>query len=191
MRRGEELSKYHLALTPEEKALADQIDFRDEIAHHEDGHEIYKANRVPIMALLNFLIVRDAIPKNRLAYWTSPELNPGRIKGSHKEIFKRNGSDGEEAYTHPNFIPLFRYFLYGAKLPQAAIDEFEAQVGSPEWFGGSDMIALTKKTLELVRKYGLRGSRDSDEFMKLALDLGLNSYNANSVRRAAIEAARL
>tara|TARA_R110002020_G_scaffold10801_22_gene41091 strand:+ start:15904 stop:16461 length:558 start_codon:yes stop_codon:yes gene_type:complete len=184
------MSKYHLELTPEEKALADKIDFREEIPHHEDGHEIYKANREPIMALLKLLLARDAIPKNRLAYWTSPELKPGRMKGSHKDIFKRNGSEGEEAYTHPHFIPFLRYFLYGAKLPQRAIDEFEAQVGNPEWFSGSDIITLSKITRELVRKYGLRGYRDSDEFMKLALDLGLGAYNANSVRSAAVDAAR-
>ena len=153
------MSKYHLELTPEEKALADKIDFREEIPHHEDGHEIYKANREPIMALLKLLLARDAIPKNRL-------------------------------YTHPHFIPFLRYFLYGAKLPQRAIDEFEAQVGNPEWFSGSDIITLSKITRELVRKYGLRGYRDSDEFMKLALDLGLGAYNANSVRSAAVDAAR-
>ena len=189
-RKGAGLNKYHLELTSEEQALADQIDFREVIPHHEDGHEIYKANQAPIIALLKLLVARNAIPKKRTAYWTSPELKPGRMKGSHRDIFERNGSKGEEAYTHPHFIPFLRYFLYGANLPQGAIDEFEAQVGNPEWFSGSDIIALAKKTRELVRKYGLKDYRDSDEFMKLALDLGLNTYNANSVRSAAVEAAR-
>lgn len=96
------MNRYHLELTSEETALADQIDFREIIPHHEDGHEIYKSNRAPIMSLLKLLIARDAIPKNRLAYWTNPDLKPGRMKGSHKDIFKRNGSEGEEAYTHPH-----------------------------------------------------------------------------------------
>ncbi len=105
-------------------------------------------------------------------------------------MYARNGTNGAEAYTHPNFLKILRYFLYGAELPQGAIDEFEKQVGNPEWFSGSDIIGLTKKTREIVRRYNLRDWEHSDHFHMLALDNGLSANHADSVRRAAIDAAR-
>jgi hypothetical protein len=180
---------YKLELTEAEAALVGQIDLRDDYGH-DDGHEIYEANAAPILALLKLLSERDAIPKHRIALWTDPALNTGRTKGSHRDLFARNGSIGAKAYTHPHFKTYLRFFLYGADLPRGAIDEFEEQVGNPAWFSGSDIIALTKRTRAIVRKYDLRDYRYADEFQKLALDNGLNIYNANRVRKAAIEAAR-
>lgn len=182
------MNRHHIALTDEETSLVSAIDLRTNLPFGVDGHAIYLANSRPILALLKSLNTRDAIPNHRLAYWTDPALRSGRSKGSHQDIFSRNGSDGAEAYTHPHFIPFLRYFLFGADLPQPAIDEFEKQVGNPSWFSGSDIIALTKKTREIVRKYALTG--DSIEFQKLALDNGLNASHANSVRSAAKTAAR-
>ena len=184
------MNRHHIELTAEEEALAKQIDFRETLPRHEDGRAVYLANRAPIMALIKLLVARQAIPERRLALWTDPELKPGRTKGSYSQMFARNGSEGEEAYTHPHFIPFLRYFLYGADMPEAAMAEFEDQVGNPECFSGSDIIGLTKKTRELVRKYNLRDHRYPGEFQKLALDNGLSNYNVLSVRSAAVEAAR-
>jgi len=184
------MNRHHLKLTEEEMKLVARIDLRDDLPIGTDGHSVYLSNQEPILALLRSLIARQGIPKHRIEYWTDPRHNPGRTRGSHSDIFARNGSEGDEAYTHPHFKRFLRYFLYGADLPQAAIEEFEAQVGNPEWFGGSDIIALTKKTREIVRKYRLKGGRYSDQFHMLALDNGLSSDNANSVRRAAVESGR-
>lgn len=93
-----------------------------------------------------------------------------------------------EAYTHPHFLPVLRFFLFGADLPPASIEAFEAQVGNPKWFSGSDILGLTKKTRAIVRDFNLR--HHDDEFFKLAIDNGLNHSNAESVRKAAVEASR-
>lgn len=184
------MSKHHIELTADEERLVQTIDLREDLPHDVDGHEVYKANREPILALLKSLTKRSAIPQHRVAYWTDPVHKPGRTKGSHRDVFARNGSEGAEAYTHPHFIPFLRYFLYGADLPSAVIAEFEQQVGNPAWFSGSDIISLTKKTREIVRKHGLKNWSDADEFYKLALDNGLSASNAESVRKAATEARR-
>ncbi|MEZ5780189.1 MAG: hypothetical protein R3D70_00820 [Rhizobiaceae bacterium] len=105
-------------------------------------------------------------------------------------MFERNGSTGTEAFTHPHFKKFLRYFLFGANLPKEAIDEFEKQVGNPQWFSGSDIIDLTKKTRAIVRNYGLKDWQYVNEFYLLALDNGLSAANADSVRRAAKDAAR-
>lgn len=182
------MRNYRLALTEAETALVARIDLRDDIPRNEDAHAIYLANCEPILELLESLHARKAIPAHRMALWNDPKLHPGNTKGSYQDIFSRNGSSGSEAYIHPNFKRFLRYFLYGADLPEAAIEEFEDQVGDPRWFSGSDIIDLAKKTRAIVRKYNLR--QHDEEFLKLALDNGLSAYDAMSVRRAAIEAAR-
>ena len=175
---------------PEEKELLDTIDLRDVLPPDVDGHAVYKSNREPIIRLLKLLVERKAIPERRIAYWTDPRHFTGRSKASHRGIFERNGSKGNEAYTHPHFLPFLRFFLFGASLPQAAIDEFETCIGNPEWFSGSDILRLTKKTREIVRRYNLKDYDAADEFHKLAIDNGLSIYNALSVHKAAREAAR-
>ncbi|MBN9469979.1 MAG: hypothetical protein J0J10_14530 [Bosea sp.] len=184
------MNRHHIALLPAEEELLAQIDLRDSFPPGTDAHAIYQTNKAPIVALLRSLVDRDAIPKRRLALWTDPALQPGRARGSHRDLFAANDSRGPEAFTHPHFKTFLRYFLFGADLPQPAIDEFEKQIGNPEWFGGSDIIALAKRTREIVRKYGLRHYSHADEFQRLALDNGLSNDHVASVRKAAMEAAR-
>ncbi|MBY3199622.1 hypothetical protein [Rhizobium laguerreae] len=184
------MNRHHIVLTAAEQALVDKIDLRLDIASHEDGHAIYLANRELIPPLLKSLADRSAIPAQRVAYWTDPKFRTGRMKGAHRDIFARNGSKGIDAYTHPHFIPFLRYFLFGADLPAPVIAEFEQKIGDPRWFGGSDIIGLAKETRAIVRRYNLRHYSHSDEFHKLAIDNGLSHDNAESVRKAAVEAAR-
>jgi hypothetical protein len=182
------IEKYHLQLTDDEVATLMQIDLHDDFPSGIDGHAVYLANRKPILKLMQSLLERDAIPRRRLAFWRDADLKPGQTKGSRMQMFEKNGNVGDEVYTHPGFKQYLRYFLFGAHLPADAIAEFEDKVGNREWFGGSDIIPLMKKTREIVRKYGLQG--EADEFLKLALDAGLNNYNALSVRKAARDASR-
>lgn len=162
------LEKHHIALNEGEAALVGKIDLRIDHSSHDEGRAAYLANREPIVALLKSLADRSAIPAQRVAYWTDPNFRSGRMKGSHRDIFARNGSSGKEAYTHPHFLPFLRYFLYGADLPAVAIEEFEAQIGDPRGFSGSDIIDLTKETRAIVRRRSLRKSSHADEFHKLA-----------------------
>ena len=184
------MSRYHIELTQDEGELVKRIDFRRDFPPGVDRHTVYMSNSGPILSLLESLIARGGIPKRRLDLWTDPELHAGRTKGSYKDLYAQNGNVGEEAYIHPNFIPFLRYFLYGADLPDVVMTQFKAQVGNPEWFSGSDIIDLSKKTRELVRRHNLKSNRRYLEFQKLALDLGLSNYHANSVREAAQNAAR-
>ena len=182
------IPKHHIELTAEERVILEKIDLRIELPNSVDGHQVYLANREPIMALLKSLSSRSAIPTCRLSYWNDPKFQPGRMKGSLKQLFARNRAQGEDAYTHPHFLPVLRYFLFGANLPTAAIEAFEDEIGEPQGFGGSDILNLTKRTRAIVRTFNLR--HHDEEFFKLAIDNGLDHYNAESVRKAASEAAR-
>ncbi|WP_275787715.1 hypothetical protein [Pararhizobium gei] len=184
------MNRHHIDLTGAENALVERIDLRDHLPSGEDPHVIYLANREPILALLQSLNDRKAIPPQRLAYWNDPAYTSGPSKLSRKEVFESNGTYGPDIFAHPHFRRYLRYFLYGADLPAAAIREFEQQLASFGTFSGSDIIALTAKTREIVRRHRLTDDSVPDEFFKLALDNGLDRHAAKAVRRDAMQAKR-
>jgi hypothetical protein len=40
-------------------------------------------------------------------------------------MFERHGNMGPGTYTHPHFVRLLRYILFGADLPEGVVAEFE------------------------------------------------------------------
>jgi hypothetical protein len=178
------MEKYHVRLLDDEAALLAKIDLRESHENHTQGHEVYKANKQPILALLKSLSERDAIPQERLNYWNDPRYQHSRIKASRKGLFERNGCTGADIYTHPNFIQLLRYFLFGANLHDTVITAFEAKVGKPEWVSSSDVVPIGKSARDLTRQYRLNPYETSEEFFKLCLDMGLGLNMAQSVMRS-------
>ena len=184
MRRGMRMKKYHIELSDEEKALVEAIDLRMSHSNHDEGHTAYKANQRPILALLESLNERGAIPEERLKYWNDPDYYAGRLKASHKGVVERNGCTGQEIYTHPHFIPYLRYFLFGADLPDAVIAKFEGKVGNPDWVTSSDILPIGKGARDLARQYRLDRAHAPEEFFRLCLDMGLGLSTATSVMRS-------
>ncbi|AUQ83146.1 hypothetical protein [Phaeobacter inhibens] len=170
--------KYAIELTGEESTLLSSIEFDQLVLTHEQ----YKMQAPLILQLLRSISDRGAIPEIRQKYWADPEYHIGRLKTSYKGHFERNGNQGDEIYTHPNFLPYLRYFLFGAQLPQPAIAEFENVVGNPEWVSSGDITTITKGTRAIVRRYELQ--EEDEEFYRLALDVGLNQWFAKTVRDA-------
>ncbi|MCG8457956.1 MAG: hypothetical protein MI919_16890 [Holophagales bacterium] len=107
-----------VALTDEERALAEKLDWR--------GHprETYEESSNAAKDLAVSLFERDAIPEIRLEYFRNPEYNTGRTKLSRKEVFERNGISGEAILGHSHFLKHLRCFIYGPDLPQATLDGF-------------------------------------------------------------------
>lgn len=181
------MNKYQLVITEAEEALLARIDFDGKDAIHSDRHAAYLANKEPILALLASLNDRGAIPDHRVRYWTDPEYNPGRVRGSREQIFARNGSAGNEAYTHPNFVKHLRYILFGAELPSIVMTAFEEEVGNPKWVSYGDALELGKFARSLVRLHHLRPEEVDDEFFKLSLDIGLTINQALRIRQTVKE----
>jgi hypothetical protein len=176
--------KYRLAFTEEEEALLSRIDLRPSHRNHDGARVAYLGNMEPVPALLRSLGDRGAIPAHRVSYWNDPTFRSGRLKGSRKQLFERNGCFGEDIYTHPNFVRHLRYILLGADLPDEIVLAFEQEVGNPEWVSYGDALDLGRKARALTRRHGLDASAASEEFFKLALDLGLS---ADSAMRIAAE----
>jgi hypothetical protein len=178
------MEKYHIKLTESEAGTLAKIDLRDSHRNHDEGHAAHKTNAQPILALLQSLSDRSAVPQERLNYWNDPRYHQGRIKASRKGLFERNGCTGAEIYTHPHFLRHFRYFLFGAELPDAVITAFEEKVGNPQWVSSSDIVPIGKFARDLTRQYRLEKTDAPEEFFKLCLDMGLSLMTAESVMRS-------
>jgi hypothetical protein len=172
------MTDFTTALEPAEKAILDSIEL-DQLKL--DGTA--DSNGHAVLALMKLLIKRNAIPAIHVRYWQDPEYRDGRVKASHKGLFGRNGTEGDEIYEHPNFLSYLRYFIYGADLPSRVIAAFVEKVGNPEWVSLSDSIPLGKFARALARDHGLNAT-GADEFFKLSLDLGLYINTAKGIRDA-------
>jgi len=166
-------SRFAISFTEAEEALVAQIDFQRHDLTTREARTAYEGNLEPIPRLLSSLSERNAIPAQRVSYWTDAEFRTGRLKGSREQLFARNGTAGEEAAVHFGFLPTLHYFLFGANLPVAVIAAFEAEVGDPRWASLDDALDHGRCARNLVRQYCLNPSDAGDEFFKLALDLGL------------------
>ena len=181
------MKKYHIQLTNEEKQVVESIDFRVEHGNHDERRSAYKANKEPILDLLKRLVDRRAIPQERINYWSDPSYNTGKMKLSREKVFKGNGCMGDDIYTHPHFIPVLRYFLFGSVLTDSIIEKFEKKVGNPDWITSSDIVPIGKYARDLAKTYGLDRNHASEEFFKLCLDMGLDLDTARSVRQAVMK----
>lgn len=173
------MEKYHVSLTGDEQMALAKIDL-----HNMGDHVTYLANKQPILTLVALLNARKAIPEHRLRYWSDPEYHAGRVKDSHRGLFERNGTRGDEIFVHPHFLPYLRYFLYGPDLPDRAIEMFAEQLGNPEWFTSGDIDPLCKCARSLVRQLHLDKNNAAEEFFKLCLEIGLDPLYAQSVRKS-------
>jgi hypothetical protein len=165
-----------ISLTPEETALLAAITLKQE----ELSPDTSPGNGELACRLMKSLVNREAIPEPRKKYFDDPTYRRGRLKGSRKELFERNGTAGEDIYHHPNFLKHLRYFLMGADLPQSAIDEFSAKAFAYGQVSGSDALMLGKLARDLTRRHSLAPHEAHDEFYKLALDCGI--YQGHAAR---------
>jgi predicted dehydrogenase len=172
-------SEFAIDLEPAESAILAGIELDPRRIRYENA----QTNGSAVVKLMRLLVKRGAIPEVRAKYWHNPEYHHGRVKASHKGLFERNGNQGEEIYEHPHFLKYLRYFLCGADLPADVIAALKAKVGNPDWLSSSDIVPLAKFARTLARQSWLDHST-SEEFYKLALDLGLPLYTAGAIRKA-------
>jgi hypothetical protein len=112
------------ALTPEEDALYGRISFDWDSL----DHAAFIKNGDAVVALMKGLLARKAIPQIRMKYFTNPAYRSGRIKGSHRDLFRRNRNTDDEMMRHAHFLDYLHYFLHGPKLPDDAIRCFRDEV---------------------------------------------------------------
>lgn len=166
-------------LTPDEQKLFDAVQF--DVG--PDFYEIAAVNGERAAALARSLVSRGAIPQARLRYFTDPELNIGPHKGSRQDIFQRNAGD-RDILEDASFLKYLRYFILGPDLPQPVVAEFKKLVDEP--FSETDNIGRFVR--ERIRSGAVDRLRAAEEFFKLALECGLDDYEAKRIRTDAMQA---
>lgn len=158
-----------IELTDSERALLAQIEFDWDRQTPED----YKKNSKAAAALTKSLLARKAVPEQRMKYFTDPAYKPGRIKGSHRDLFHRNNNADEEMIRHVHFLPYLYYFACGPKLSESAKNRFREQVTRCGQVSSSDAVPLAKFARAETRTMGLPAYEAAEEYFKLALDCGI------------------
>jgi len=147
-------------------------------------YDLAQRNGELALSLMTSLLQRKAIPEIRIKYLEDPVFRTGRIKGSHRTLFERNKTTGDDIYRHPNFLKHLRYFLSGADLPSHVIATFSLKAQSYGHVGPSDALELGSLARDLSRKFGLLADTEAtaEEFYKLALDCGVYQGHAAVIR---------
>jgi hypothetical protein len=91
-----------ISFTTEEEALVKEIGF-DLDTLSPGFHERLQRSCTAGGKLARSLLMRRAIPEIRYRYFTDPELNTGRRRGSRKNNFERNGTKGYQSVTNNAF----------------------------------------------------------------------------------------
>lgn len=173
------MALHSIDLTSEEEELKAAIHFEYDALK---SYEVAQANGERAARLYELLEKRGVIPEHRMRYWEDPRYNYGRMKGSRKHIFERNGASGREIYERPRFLKYLKYFLDGADLPAPLIGRFVEKVRDIGHVSGSDALDLAKEARSEVRRFGLTPHDASEEYYKLALDCGIAQMWANTIR---------
>jgi hypothetical protein len=173
-----------IPLTPDESGtLAAMKLHQEELFHDSDAAQ---RNGELAVTLMTSLRLRGAIPEVRLTYFEDPAYRTGRIRGSYRQLFERNKTVGDDIFRHPNFLRHFRYFLFGADLPNDVIEAFSGKALGYGHVGPSDALELGTLAKDLTRRHGLAARLDADavaeEFYKLALDCRIYQGHALAIR---------
>jgi hypothetical protein len=168
-------------LTPKEKELVSKIDFNPSSREsHDPGY--WNAVGEASLALMRSLITRKAIPEVRTKYFTDAKFHVRGRGKSRAAIFEKNGTRGEAIFRHPHFLKYLHYFLYGPDLPEEVAGAFRKKVADIGFITSSDIVPLGAFARQLTRANKLDASYSAEEYFKLALDCGLELYEARSIR---------
>jgi hypothetical protein len=172
-------NSWTISLDDAEKELLGKIELD---AHAIKGQEHYAENGKNVVALIDRLKKRKAIPKHRIQWFTDPECNIGGHGKSYLEAFEYN-MQGGDVRTHPHFLKHLQYFIYGPDLPEAAMESFVADVKARGMITSGEVIPISKNAKALARDHGRTSKQDAEEFFKLALECGLSVSVATMVRK--------
>jgi hypothetical protein len=170
---------YTIALTADEQELLDKITFevRMSTPHEERLENFDRAGD-----LTERLLKRDAIPQHRLDWFTEPEYNISGRGSSREQIFRRNAAPDTDIFRHPHFLRYLRYCIFGPDLPARLMSDFQDEVAACGSITSGDILPLASLARQQVRTHRLDAKRTSEEYFKLALEVGLDAEQARTIR---------
>jgi len=170
-----------IELQPGEQELLAAVNFQPDIT--QPRAEVLRS-LAAAAELAESLLRRHAIPDIRWRYFTDPELNVGGHGKSRRCVFEENGCKGRAILRHPHFLKYLRYFIFGPDLPRETVERFRQVVVDDAGTSGEVLGQLRSVARAEARRLGHPRVDLREEFLKLALECGLDDFVALSVRSA-------
>ncbi|MES2181939.1 MAG: hypothetical protein V4493_07550 [Pseudomonadota bacterium] len=176
---------FTIQLTPEEIELVDAIKFdpQDTLGNIQ----AYHANGDLVVQFVESLLKRNAIPDQRLKYFSDPEYHVGGRGNSRQVLFLRNAGSHDKMIRHGHFLKYLRYFIHGADLPLPIITAYAREVENCNPITSGDIETLTAAARQLARTHQLEPKSVAEEFYKLCLDLNLSPSDATYIRSSVLK----
>ncbi len=176
---------FTIPLTPGEIELVEAIKFDP---HDTLGNiQAFHTNGDLVVQLTESLLKRNAIPDQRLKYFSDPEYHVGGRGSSRQELFLRNTGDFDKMLRHSHFLKYLRYFIHGADLPLPIITDYARTVENCGSITSGDIATLTATARQLASTHRLEPKSGAEEFYKLCLDLNLGPNDATSIRSSVLK----
>jgi len=129
--------------------------------------------------LMLSLLDRKAILASRWRYFYLPKYNISQPQTSRYTQLLRKAGAAESVYWLSDFRKYLRYFVFGADLPDAIKRAFHTKFVETN----GSRVALAQLARRLVREHQVDcGSEPSENFYQLALDSGLQQWDARVLR---------
>jgi hypothetical protein len=129
--------------------------------------------------LMLSLLNRNAIPKSRWRYFYVPKYNISHPQTSRYTLLIKKAGAAEKVYRHSDFREILRYFVFGADLPNVVKEAFHTTFAETS----GNRAALAELARRLVRQQQVDcRSQPSEAFYQLALDFGLEQWDARALR---------
>ena len=173
-----------VALTTEEQALWDQIRRAD--ARGASGSE-WTPVADAMQILMESLLKRKAIPEIRIRLFTDPSLAEKGAR-SPKLVFEGYGRRGTAIFRDGNFHKYLMHFVEGPDLPRPAIEGLCRIMNEDAGTSGMLMSQYKAHARDCVRRFDLDPRRAATEFFRLGIEIGMDKYDAEVLRRAAMSA---
>lgn len=172
-----------IELTLDESELFSALPSYNELANDWDGEWSEAADVMEELYLL--LKDRGAIPELRLKIFIDPQYAEKGSK-SIKETFESNGTKGREIIRHPHFTEYIDYFVNGPALPKKLITDFCELADN--YFTQSE--ELRKFVRQAIKQAGLTHYDVPRDIFRLAIERGLSTSTAGTLRKEAMTAIR-
>ncbi len=163
-----------ITLTADEESYLAQVQFN----LLDSDHGKQQSSLAAAASLAKSVVGRGGVPKIRWRYFTDRDLNVGAAL-SREEVLEAKGVSPSGVLMELAFLPMLHYWIYGPQLPQDIVSSFMVAVAQ-----GTDLRALRRSVRQAVREHGLQHNEVAEEFYKLALEAGLDSEAAWSIRNA-------
>mgnify|MGYP000955575263 CR=1 FL=1 len=168
---------YKIELTESENQLFTSV-LRFNTASYEQARNILHDCEELATILLS---EKDRIPLSRLNYFFEPEYNISSPKSSRKEIFERNGTNGNSILSHGNFVKYLIYWVNGANVDKE-IKNIAANTIVNDYYKDHDCITKFFNAIRSKIPRNHQNSEFSEEIFKLAIDSGMSLMYATLLR---------